>query len=243
MSLSNGLSVPVVNSSGNRPEMEWLGKEGQQGGGLSRLCYLCNPTGKRNNYRGISRVGRDPHGSWSPTSNTDFNNGHLVSSSLNLGIYLFTIPGCAVPLAFSIKSHDPKGRNMACACSSEKAVVAAAQFKCWEIVFTERLWVKAGGTNGSLAPLMSRGHAGSLRASSGPAAAARAVSGSPSAMRAAALVILLRAAAEGGPGAGLRGAPGRGAAADVMLLPPQRLHVSAARPGSGAAACAARCAP
>lgn len=33
---------------------------------------------------------------------------------------------------------------MACACSSEKAVVVAAQFKFWE-----RLWVKAGGTNGS----------------------------------------------------------------------------------------------
>lgn len=54
----------------------------------------------------------------------------------------------------------------------------------------------------------------------------------------AALVILFRAAAEGRAGRGGCGALPAGAAADVMLLPPQRLHVSAARPGSGAAACA-----
>lgn len=107
VSLPSGLSVPVVNSSGNRPELEWLGKEGQQGGSLSRLCYH-NPRGKRNNNHGISRAGRDPHGSSSPSPNNDFTNGHLVSSSLNLGIYLSSIPGCAVPLAFFIKSHDFK---------------------------------------------------------------------------------------------------------------------------------------
>lgn len=78
MPLPSGLSVQAVNSIGNGPEVEWLGKEGQQGGSLSSLCYH-NPSGKRNNNHGISRVGRDPHGSSSPTPNNYFNNGHLVS--------------------------------------------------------------------------------------------------------------------------------------------------------------------
>lgn len=106
MSLPRGLSVQVVNSNGNRPELEWLGKEGQRGA-LSRLCYH-NPTVKRNNNHGISRVGGDPHGSSSPAPNNDFNNGHLVSQSLNSGIYPPTIPAGAAPLAFFIESHDFK---------------------------------------------------------------------------------------------------------------------------------------
>lgn len=43
--LPSAPSVQLVNSSGNRPGLEWLGKEGQQGGSLSRLCYH-NPRGK-----------------------------------------------------------------------------------------------------------------------------------------------------------------------------------------------------
>lgn len=56
---------------------------------------------------------------------------------------------------------------MACACSLEKAVVVAAQFKFWENVFTERLWVKAGGTNGS--PVYTSGTHRKPEGSDGPA--------------------------------------------------------------------------